>query len=120
MHVRVHLTLQSEEHRVAPLDTFATAGREGIAAMLMCYRHTLTQHTSLWPYLSMATQQSTPWNATTSSWRTFGSIAGMGEAGGLVFQGDLVLAMTGSTHMDGITSMPSRPDFEQTEGWEEL
>ena len=76
------LELQCGAHQVAPLDTFATAGREGIAAMLTCYRHMLAQHASLWPYVSMATQQSTPWDATPSPRCTSDSIIGTGGAGG--------------------------------------
>lgn len=76
------LELQRGAHQVAPLDTLATAGREGIAVMLACYRHILAQHAPLRPQVSTATQQSTPWDAAPGPRCISDSVLGMGGDGG--------------------------------------
>lgn len=87
------LAFQLGAHQVPPLGVFVTAGR--CYSLAQHTRHVLAQHPSLWPCAGTAMPQGTPWNATLNPWCTSDSVDGTGGFWG--FQGNMFLAMRGST-----------------------
>lgn len=94
---------QCGAHQEPPLGTFVTAGRE----VLQPYSVYQTRAgTALFPCAGTAMPQSSPWDATLNPWCTSDSADGTGGAGSWAFQGELFLAMTGSTRMASSPCFP--------------